>query len=237
MKGIIETKTKHGVIKFYCPGGHTPKRANTLLTKETETIEWINTFKKGDILWDIGANVGCYSLYAGLKGFLALAFEPAFNNYDILNRNIYINKLDKLITAYCIAFHNKNIVAKFNMRSIVNGMSLHCFADNIGQREERFVPEFCQGMIGYSIDKFIQEFNPIFPNHIKIDVDGNEDKILTGAIKTISDKRIKSMLVEITPGYKNSYKKEYEKTILDTLKNAGLVFSHKKMPNYIFVRK
>ena len=38
-------------------------------TKEKETIEWINSFEKNKnmILWDIGANIGIYSIYAALK--------------------------------------------------------------------------------------------------------------------------------------------------------------------------
>jgi hypothetical protein len=33
-------------------------------------------------------------------------------------------------------------------------------------------------MIGFTIDAFIETFFPDFPNYIKIDVDGLEDKIL-----------------------------------------------------------
>lgn len=99
-------KTDFGEIKFFCPGELTEWRARTLLTKEPETIEWINTFSQTDTFWDIGSNVGMYSLYAALKGLLVLSFEPSPSNYYLLNRNIEINKMDDKISAYCIAFND-----------------------------------------------------------------------------------------------------------------------------------
>jgi len=67
-------------------------RAYTILTKEPETIEWINNFEKKDILFDIGANVGIYSLYASKKKIRTVAFEPAFHNFKKLKKNIKLNK-------------------------------------------------------------------------------------------------------------------------------------------------
>ena len=41
---------------------------DTYHTQEPETLEWIDTFdKSGDfIFWDIGANIGLYSIYNSL---------------------------------------------------------------------------------------------------------------------------------------------------------------------------
>ena len=38
-------------------------RIDTFLTKEPETIDWINNFKSNSNFWDIGANIGLYSIY------------------------------------------------------------------------------------------------------------------------------------------------------------------------------
>ena len=59
----VEIETSHGIISFYCPGGRTVGRANTLLTKEKNTIAWIDSLEEG-VFWDIGANVGVFTLYA-----------------------------------------------------------------------------------------------------------------------------------------------------------------------------
>ena len=56
---IIETiPTPRGNIKFYSIDELPLWRAHSLLTKEPETIEWIDGFEDNDVFWDIGANIG-----------------------------------------------------------------------------------------------------------------------------------------------------------------------------------
>ena len=98
-------------------------------------------------------------------------------------------------------------------------------------------------MIGFTIDNFIETFAPSFPSYIKIDVDGLEDKILEGGGKTISDPRIKSILVEL-----DTSKPEYCEAVINNLQKAGLSLSSKKhatmfdqgkfssLYNHIFIR-
>jgi hypothetical protein len=98
-------------------------------------------------------------------------------------------------------------------------------------------------MLGYSIDDFMK-LKPTFPNHIKIDVDGIEDKIIKGGTDTLSDERVKSMLVEM-----NIDQVDYCKRVTDTLKDCGLYLSARRhakrydgsvlsmMYNHIFVRE
>ena len=67
-------------------------RASTVSTKEPETLEWINGFNETDVLYDIGANVGVFSLYAALhRNCDVYAFEPESKNYACLHNNIYLN--------------------------------------------------------------------------------------------------------------------------------------------------
>ena len=63
----VAVETPLGRLTLHCPGELTVFRATTFLSKEPETIEWIDTFRQDDVFWDIGANVGLYSLYAALK--------------------------------------------------------------------------------------------------------------------------------------------------------------------------
>src|SRR5437879_5933266 len=51
-------------------------RARTLFSKEPETIEWIRSFGPDDVFYDIGANVGIYSIFAGVRCRKIYAFEP-----------------------------------------------------------------------------------------------------------------------------------------------------------------
>jgi len=240
---IMRQKTDLGVLDFWCPGKIPLWRASTLLTKEPETIDWINSFKNTDIFWDIGANVGQYSLYAALRKLTILSFEPSSSNYYVLSRNIEINEMDDRILALCMAFSDITSLDSFYMANTEIGGALHSFGEAVDWRGQQFSASFIQAMIGFSIDDFIEQFNPPFPNHIKIDVDGNEGKIIKGSAKTLKDKRFKSLLVEL-----DSSRKKYCNDVFTIIENAGLklhnkehapIFNKKDLSpscNYIFIR-
>ena len=75
---------------------HTPTyltnyRYRTFFSKEPETIEWIDNFEKNSVFFDIGANVGLYSIYASMcKNSKVFSFEPSFFNLELLARNIFL---------------------------------------------------------------------------------------------------------------------------------------------------
>ena len=82
---------------------------------------------------------------------------------------------------------------------------------------EEFVPSFRQGAVGFAIDDFIATFNPPFPNHLKIDVDGIEDRIVAGAKNTLADPRLRSISIEL-----EANRVEYTRGVLARLEAAGL---------------
>lgn len=62
----------------------------------------------------------------------------------------------------------------------------------------KFDSIFQQGVVGYTVDDLVSQHNLPFPDYIKIDVDGIEKEIVFGAKKILSDKRSKSILVEVS---------------------------------------
>ena len=195
----VETvATSRGPIKFYCLGALPLWRVRTLFTKEPETIEWIDGFAENDVFWDVGANVGIYSVYAAAhRGIRVVAFEPAAGNYYLLNRNIELNGIDDHVEAYCLALSDETGIGALNMQMNELGAALASFGEAIDNFGKRFTPSFRQGMIGYTIDGFIAAFNAPFPNHVKIDVDGIEDRVIAGAARTLADPRLKSLSIEL----------------------------------------
>ena len=197
---IIDATVPGASVRFYAPTTQLITRAQTLLRKEPDTIAWIDQFDEGDVLWDIGANVGVFGLYAAVrKQCKVLAFEPSAANYYVLSRNIELNHLADRMTAYCIAFADETRAGVLNLASHSLGTSLNQFGE-LGETSRYWsqsTPAVVQGMIGFSIDDFMHQFNPPFPTHIKIDVDGIESAILRGARRTLSDPRLRSVLVEL----------------------------------------
>jgi FkbM family methyltransferase len=235
---IFSQKTDHGFINFFCPGKMPEWRARTLLIKEPETIEWIDNFNVNDIFWDIGANVGVFTLYAALRGLKVLSFEPSPSNYYLLSKNVEINKMDDRVFSYCIAFNDLTKLDFFLMSDTELGGSYNSFGVALDLHGKEGKVVMAQAMIGYSIDDFIAQFNPQFPNYIKIDVDGIEDKIIEGAKKTLRDNRLKSVLIELNKeidGYKN---------VIEIIESSGMKIKKtiKRHPdyqlyNYIFERQ
>ena len=198
-------------------------RYATLLDKEPETIEWIDSFAPGDIFWDIGANVGIYSAYAGVRGIRTLAFEPHFANYHQLCMNVGLNNLQDHVMPLCLAFTDRKATAEMNLASIDVGASMSNFGEAVDFRGTPFVPAFRQGMIGYDIDSYIADFGVEVPTHIKIDVDGIELPIVQGARRTLADPRVKSVSIELI-----ETDIAQVEAVTAILAEAGLRFVHKK---------
>ena len=81
-------------MTFSVPNKLNHFRIDTFSEKEPETLEWIDEIPHNSILWDIGANVGLYSIYAAKRrNCQVFAFEPSVFNLELLARNIYLNNL------------------------------------------------------------------------------------------------------------------------------------------------
>jgi FkbM family methyltransferase len=176
-------------------------RAETYTTKEPDTLAWIDTFcAEGDVIYDIGANIGQYSLYAARKlrgNCTILAFEPEALNYAKLNRNIVLNELTGVITPYCLAVTEEMGLETFYVQNFAPGAALHSWGRPVTQGERSFTPQNRQGMVGLSLDDLTGRFGLPVPNHVKIDVDGIEVGIIRGAQRMLSDPKLKTVLVEI----------------------------------------
>ena len=60
------------------------------------------------------------------------------------------------------------------------------------------------------MDQFV-EMARVFPDYIKIDVDGAEPEIILGMTKTVKNKRLKSVVVEVSDKSESAITKFFEK--------------------------
>ena len=65
---------------------------------------------------------------------------------------------------------------------MVQGTAMHNCGAPENYSAKRFQPFHTQGSVGVSVDEFWQDWGREFTNHIKIDVDGLEDKIIAKEI-------------------------------------------------------
>jgi len=238
-------------IKFFVPNQITNWRVDTYFSKEPETLEWIDSFEKKEnlIFWDIGANIGLYSIYNSLKNpkSTTIAFEPSSSNLRVLTRNISINNLEKNIKVVPIPLTNKeNIFQEMNEGHFIEGGALNSFGEKFDFEGKEFKPTMKYNLLGTTMNYFIENSILDIPDYIKIDVDGIEHLILEGGDKFLNDKKVKSLSIEINENFKEQYDK-----VLNLMNKYGFKLLHKKhnddmfseqskfnkIFNYIFVKQ
>ncbi len=220
-------------VYFFIPNTVTKYRLDTFYSKEPDTLNWIQGFNKKSIFYDIGANVGNYSIYASvMKPSIkkVYAFEPSFLNTRVLARNISINRLDKKVTIIQLPLTNKkNKIQRMTETYFEEGGSFNSFGvDKINKKLFQKTNNY--SILGTNLYEFIKNRILPIPNYIKIDVDGLENLILIGMGKYLKHKSIKSILIEAE--VKSKYKKS-----LKILNNNGFKLSSRSRMNYIFDRK
>ncbi|MEC8074298.1 MAG: FkbM family methyltransferase [Pseudomonadota bacterium] len=186
-------------LKFYVNNYINKFRVDTLFTKEPDTIKWIDTFKEGEIFYDIGSNIGLYTCYAASRNIKTYSFEPSFFNTELLVKNISLNKLSDLVTVIPIPLYCRNSVSNFNLSKIEQGSALNSFSEKFGYNGKNLSVKMYYKTLGMTLDDCLKIFELRKPNHIKIDVDGIEHLILEGALNTL--KSANSILVEISDDF------------------------------------
>lgn len=201
---VLELDVSGQIVRFVLTSRHSHSRARTLLEKEPLTIPWVNTVKPDEVFVDIGANVGTYAIYAGVIGARVYAFEPEALNYAELNKNIFVNDLHGRVTAYCMAISDQADVSVLHLSAFTYAGSHHDFGENwwkgdrtIGGRLYKRDSRPQQGCVSYSLDELVARNVLPQPNHIKIDVDGFENKVIRGAAKTLQNPDLKTVLLEV----------------------------------------
>jgi len=237
-------------INFFVPTQITNWRVDTFFSKEPETLDWINSFEKKEnlIFWDIGANIGLYSIYNALKNLnsTTISFEPSSSNLRVLTRNISINNLEKSIKVIPIPLTNKeNTFQVMREGHFVEGGALNTFGEKFDFEGKEFEPMMKYSLFGTTINYLIENKILEIPDYIKIDVDGIEHLILESGNKFLKDKKIKSCSIEINENFKEQYDKilsimkEYQFKILHKKHNEDNFSKESKFNktfNYIFIR-
>jgi FkbM family methyltransferase len=167
--------------------------------KEPFTIEWIQQrVGAGDVLYDIGANVGVYSLVAAKKpggGARVFAFDPSYLNIASLGANIVLNKVEDQITPLPIALSDATGMAIFALRSLEPGSARHSLGEEVSDEGST---RYRQPVMTFRLDDLVDRMGLPLPNHIKLDVDGGELAVLAGAARTLASSSLRSMLIEVS---------------------------------------
>jgi FkbM family methyltransferase len=167
--------------------------------KEPFTVEWLHTrVGPGEVLYDIGANVGVYSLVAAKKpggAARVFSFEASYASIASLCANIVLNDVAGQVTPMPIALSDRTAMNVFSLRDVEPGAARHA----LGYDPPEDGPTmFQQPVMMFRLDDLIEWFKIPAPNHIKLDVDGGELAVLEGAARTLASPALRSILVEVS---------------------------------------
>lgn len=222
----VKTVSHDGItLRFSVPNALNCYRAISFSEKEPETLQWIDEIPSGQNLWDIGANVGLYSIYAAKKEIRVYAFEPSVFNLEVLARNIFLNDLVEKITIIPLPLSNKLAENKFKMTTTDWGGAMSSFGKGFGHDGKKIKEVFEFPTLGISMIDAVESLKIRKPDYIKMDVDGIEHIILAGGLPIL--KSVKSVLVEINDNF-DVQAKESEVT----LAKAGFTMREKRHADF-----
>lgn len=145
----------------------------------------LHFLRKDDLMVDIGANIGAYTLLAsGHIGAKTIAFEPVPSTYAYLTENIQLNKIESLTDLRNLGLSNEKGTLKFT--SSLDAINHVMYSENN--------PDAYIEVPVDTLDHSLGSANPIL---LKIDVEGFETMVIKGASETLKNKNLKAIIIEL----------------------------------------
>ena len=181
-------------------------------SKEPWTVDFIESMSGEDVLYDIGANVGSYTLIAAARGQRVVAVEPGAQNYAALVKNLILNGVNERVVPLPIALWAQNCLLWLNYSDLAPGSASHV----LGQSAPGDKPIWFHRMpvMTLKLDEIIKVLGLPEPTHIKLDTDGSESLVLAGAVRILKTKTMRGLMMEM--------KLDQEEVLVQGLAEHGL---------------
>ncbi len=180
--------------------------------KEPFTVAFIESIPPGGVLYDVGANVGGYTLVAAARGLQVVAFEPILPNAEMLLANLQLN-----------GWTDRAIVIQQGLTTVSGMVWVHYADTRPGSATFAWgeVPPAKRPGFGWHsvlipvspLDELVGRYHLPAPTHLKIDVDGNEAAVLGGMAQVLQLPSLVGIMIELQP--------DREAEIVGTLNAAG----------------
>ena len=187
---MIRLRFSTGALNF--------KHLKEEVVAEPEVLDYIDQLPKNSVFYDLGANIGYFSLYAALTGKQVYAFEPFPPNFDGLRENISENESIKSnIRPFKYAISDKEGLVTLNYQTDNIGsygitMETPTFSSQYHKKAGKLK------IMGNTLDNIKKKHDLPYPDHLKVDIDGSEYVFLRNSDKCL--RNAKSMLIELYKG-------------------------------------
>jgi FkbM family methyltransferase len=190
----------------------------------------LDNINNGDVVWDVGANVGFYTekfLSKVSKSGVVVAFEPSPGSIDKL-KDVFENNSNVHIKPIALGECDGEIDMIFGDEptSVTNRVA------SIGEEKDTQKVQIRSG------DSFVADNNELLPNVIKIDVEGHELSVIKGMRKTLLNKNLRCIAIEIHfEILKNRGEGFAPREIVEILKENGYSISWTDPSHVVAIKK
>ena len=200
---------------FKMKGGKTTRLPILMGDVEPSTTELIKReVKTGMIAFDLGANIGWFTLWlsklVGEVGHV-FSFEPNPDVFEVLKENVKLNKLSN-VSVFCLAVSNKSGIAKY---------SLNPKQEAANRLESSTMTENTIDVETITLDEFCEKHNLKF-DFIKMDIEGSEPKAFEGMKKSVSSNPKIKIVMEFLPSAINDVGSSPE-DFINSLEQSGFI--------------
>ncbi|HVW15740.1 MAG TPA: FkbM family methyltransferase [Mucilaginibacter sp.] len=186
--GRLFVKKFIGPVKFYARKGLTGITGNiyTGLHEFNDMAFLLHFLRPEDTFFDVGANVGSYTLLAsGYCGAKTIAFEPADTTFELLSKNVELNRLSGVVTPV-----NAAVGASEGTIAFTSGEDTTNHAVAEGELPQNKVIHIQV----VTVDKMAHSAVPAL---MKIDVEGYETEVLKGMTHVLDNPALKAIIIEL----------------------------------------
>lgn len=151
----------------------------------------LRAIEPGDVFFDIGANTGIYSIFAGLREpeSEVCAFEPHQSSLNVLRKNLQHNGLNNVET-YCLPLSDTDGLVQFELPK----------SSTPSHGTGAIETDSSQGGVALPTkpgDELIRSGALPAPNIVKIDVEGAEKLVIEGLSETLADEQCRVVYCEV----------------------------------------
>jgi FkbM family methyltransferase len=227
----VTRPTEYPLLRFSSPTHALQIEMRRGPDREIETRQWIDGIP-GDstsVLWDVGAQVGSFSVYAASRGITVVSVEPVPQNLMMLTRNIDLNNVHHLCTVLPVAACSKDGPEML----CLSGLGFGSARNNFGGATPSHGGELSGSaasfrVVGTTIRTAVRVWNLPPPQFLKVDVDGLDDDVVYGCGELLSS--IRSICCELR------FSAARVEALSAYLHDYGLVLTHRSHRNGFWSR-
>ncbi|MFC6825502.1 FkbM family methyltransferase [Halopelagius fulvigenes] len=181
----VQSRTVSGVTAEFVPSTfHEYRRVRTLTDEEDVISDIVSELRPGDVFYDIGANIGTHSCFAGQVAATVHAFEPHPETARRLRANLSQNGGE--FTVHEVALSDSEGTAELGLPVGDNdevGVGTFTITDSSSTARTWDVSL----VVG---DKYVDSADIDEPDVVKIDVEGAELGVIDGLRDTLAEARV-----------------------------------------------